>query len=310
MEPSFSTEEIGQLKRAAQMFEMILDSGAESREAYETLRDVYGKLRMEEEFKRVMARFADYLLVREDREGGIAQLSELARRYPDESQWRERLAALGAVPSAADPPAPEQDLESAVGEAEEILLGFDGSAGEPASGPGPRASVQREEMKAHEEMKADMEGADDPEKELQKSLRLGEMLVEQGVITRENVEAALACQRETGKPFGAVLVELGHATEADVVNCFALQAGVPYLPLELYEVQPEVGALLPASFAKRHRVVAVDVIATSVVVTIAGPLSPETKQELAALLDGRKVNYYISVQREIEARLAQLYPEP
>ncbi|GAG35525.1 unnamed protein product, partial [marine sediment metagenome] len=227
---------------------------------------------------------------------------------------RERLASLGEVPPASDTPAPEQDLESAVGEAEEILLGFDGSAGvpardrpaagEPASGPGPRASVQREEMKAH------MAWADDPEKEFQKSLRLGEMLVEQGVITRENVEAALACQRETGKSFGAVLVELGHATEADVVNCLALQAGVPYLPLELYEVQPEVGALLPASFAKRHRVVAVDVIATSVVVTIAGPLSPETKQELATLLDGRKVNYYISVQREIEARLAQLYPEP
>ena len=67
---------------------------------------------------------------------------------------------------------------------------------------------------------------------------------------------------------------------------------------------------MPGWFAKRHRVVPVDLIATSVVVTISNPLSPETKQELESLLNGRKVNYYISVQREIEERLAQLYPEP
>jgi len=305
MEPAFSTEEIGQLKRAAQMFEMILESGAETHEAYETLKDVYGKLRMDEEFKRVTARFADYLLVREDRGGGIPQLSELARRYPDESQWRERLVALGAVPPASDSSAAERDLAGAVGEAEEILAEFEGPGRLSASdGSVGRQAVRRATAKSA------IEGVDDPEKEFQKSLRLGEMLVERGVITRDNVDTALAYQRETGKAFGTVLVELEYAAEADVVNCLALQAGVPYLPLGFYEVQPEVAALLPGWFAKRHRVVPVDVIATSVVVTIASPLSPETKRELESLLNGRKVNYYISVQREIEERLAQLYPEP
>jgi hypothetical protein len=101
MPSAFSPDEIDQLKRAAQMFEMILDSGAQTHEAYETLKDVYVKLGMDDDFRRVTARFADYLLARDDRDAGVAQLTELASRYPDEAQWRDRLVELGApVPMA------------------------------------------------------------------------------------------------------------------------------------------------------------------------------------------------------------------
>jgi len=390
--PAFSPDEMDQLKRAAQMFEMILDSGAQTDEAYETLKEVYAKLRMDDEFKRVTARFAEYLLARDDLDRGLAQLAVLAERYPHEPQWRERLAELGpadasglttdGAPGAGvtPPPVPplsepvsreaveafnrlkaivefealetlrqsgEHDLQRAVREAEQILSSLDAprlreaaerdaaartsesgerqgapepserraeSAGQAALGPviqqapggvSPeaiaRASAERVEAKAHAEV------ADDPEREFQKSLRLGEMMVERGVITREKLDAALQAQRESGKHIGQTLVELGYATEEDVLTCLALQAGVPYLPLEFYEVQREVAALLPAAFAKKYRVVPVDVIANSVLVTIASPLSPQAKEELERLLDGRKVNYYISAQAEIEAKIEDLY---
>jgi len=150
----------------------------------------------------------------------------------------------------------------------------------------------------------------DPEEEAQQSLRLGQMLVERGVITSENLEAALEREREHGQPIAEALVAMEYATESDLLNCMAEQAGVPYLPLALYEVQPEVAALVPAPFVKKYRVVPVDQIANSVVVTFARPLSAAVTQELERLLDGHKINYYISARSEIEEKIEQLYPEP
>ncbi len=431
MLPAFSPDEMDQLKRAAQMFEMILDTGAQSDEAYETLKDVYAKLCMPDELKRVTARFADYLLARGERERGIAQLSELAARYPDEPQWRERLAELGAPPpapsapaaeqespepvegtcpervegegppaeeqlvndaaqperAADDPPEPvdreavqafnqlkamaefraleklrgsaEDDLDYAIGEAEKILCDLDQPSSEevlePESAEAALEGEEHEEAVPHEEpMLEPVESGFEPVPEtlaepvattaaapgetaveaeprtsperleakphanvagelgrvFQQSLRLGEMLVEQGVITRDNLETALERQRESDKRIGQVLIELGYATEADVLNCLAQQAGVPYLPLALYEVQPEAAALLPESFVRKHRVVPVDVIANSVLVTIAAPLTAEARAELESLLGERRANYYISAQSEIDKKIEELYPRP
>jgi len=338
MVPAFSENEIDQLKHAAQMFEMILDTGAEADEAYQTLKDVYGKLRMEAEFKRVAARYARYLLAHGDRGGSIAQLAELAERYPDDAKWRERLAALGAPVPAGPSPASDladgpvsrdavhafsqlkaiaefQALEMlrasgnthvqlAIKKAEQILSGFDRSMTEAAPAApqnAPAKVAARSAMTGRPASPPASVARPAPaapiiqdEEELKESQRLGEMLVERGVITTENLEAALARQRETGRLIGELLVELDYATEADVLDCLTEQAGVPYLPLALYEVPPEV---MP-----------VDLIANSVVVTTSRSLSTATKQAIEQLLEGRKINYYISATSEIEQKIEQLYP--
>jgi len=69
-----------------------------------------------------------------------------------------------------------------------------------------------------------------------------------------------------------------------------------------------VAALLPAAFARKHRVLVVDVIANSVIVTIVAPLSRETKAELEALLGGKRVSYYISAQSEVDKKIEEFYP--
>jgi hypothetical protein len=362
MEPPFRPEEIDQLKRAAQMFELILDTGGQTDEAYETLKEVYAKLRMDEEFKRVAARFAAYLLARDEHERGVAELTELAERYPEEAQWRERLAEIGAPlqrPGAAA--APEQErapagtdspdgavsreavqafnqlkaaleqraldvfrracpggVRRAVREAEKILCELSrapaaaGLEEEPVVELVPVEPVQpaprRRAPGKTAAPKPRPVRADDAEKECQRALRVGEMLVERGVITRDNLDAALARQRQSGQRLAEVLVELGYAMEEDVLNCLALQAGVPYLPLRLYEVQRQVAELLPEAFARRHGVLPVDVIANRVLLTIGAPLAADTKREIEGLLGGRRVSYYISAEREIEEKLDELYP--
>ena len=61
--------------------------------------------------------------------------------------------------------------------------------------------------------------------------QLGELLVERGIIDRQQVAIALAYQKENGGLFGEILVRLKFATEEDIAQALTCQYGFPYLPL-------------------------------------------------------------------------------
>ncbi|MFA6241660.1 MAG: ATPase, T2SS/T4P/T4SS family [Candidatus Hydrogenedentales bacterium] len=63
-------------------------------------------------------------------------------------------------------------------------------------------------------------------------MRLGEMLVEQGLITKESLDTALATQKEKGIKLGAALIATGAITERTLLRNLATQAGVPYIEPE------------------------------------------------------------------------------
>jgi type IV pilus assembly protein PilB len=92
--------------------------------------------------------------------------------------------------------------------------------------------------------------------------RLGEVLVEQGAITDEQLEAALEAQREAAKErrrirLGAVVVEMGFATERQVAAALAAALSLEMVDLSGVTLQSEVARLLPRSVAERHSVVPV-----------------------------------------------------
>ena len=70
--------------------------------------------------------------------------------------------------------------------------------------------------------------------------RLGEILVERGVLPRVQLEEVLFFQKEKGVLFGEALVQMKIGTEVDVVQALTCQYGFPYLPLANYEIAPEV----------------------------------------------------------------------
>jgi hypothetical protein len=64
--------------------------------------------------------------------------------------------------------------------------------------------------------------------------RLGNLLVERGYLTVEDLEKALAAQHQGGKNklLGEILVDMEFCTEDHVVECLAVEYGVPYAKLE------------------------------------------------------------------------------
>src|SRR3954466_12688883 len=89
--------------------------------------------------------------------------------------------------------------------------------------------------------------------EQRKKLRLGELLVQQGLITPDKLGIALAEQKQNNIPIGRQLVRLGFITEAAIRDIMARTVGQESIDLAQVVADPEALKLVPQDFARRHR---------------------------------------------------------
>ena len=85
-------------------------------------------------------------------------------------------------------------------------------------------------------------------------LRLGEMLVQAGLIDEHQLSSALADQSRWGRPIGRTLVEMGFLGEAELLPALAHQLGVPMVRLNGKKLRSELLELIPRETAKQYRV--------------------------------------------------------
>lgn len=135
---------------------------------------------------------------------------------------------------------------------------------------------------------------------------VGELLIDNGVITRTQLDQALARKKETGKLLGEVLVELGFASEEDVAAVVAAQYRIPYLPLKHHDVDKELLKAIPRSLAMKYRCFPVDRISTVITVAMENPLDEKAVEEIHEIT-GSRVLCYVSTPSEILAAIEQHY---
>ena len=85
-------------------------------------------------------------------------------------------------------------------------------------------------------------------------LRLGEMLVQAGVIDEHQLSSALADQARWGRPMGTTLVEMGFLGETELLPALAHQLGVPMARLDGKKLRSELLELIPGETAQQYRV--------------------------------------------------------
>lgn len=103
--------------------------------------------------------------------------------------------------------------------------------------------------------------------------KLGEMLVDAGVITLDQLQEALEVQRETGKRLGEVIIESEIATEDDVQDVLASQLGIEKIDLYEERVDNEVARLISADMITRHQAMPVRQEGNEVIVAMVDPLN-------------------------------------
>ncbi len=128
-----------------------------------------------------------------------------------------------------------------------------------------------------------------------KRIRLGDLLVENEVITQQQLEDALEQQKTTGLKLGKVLVEGGYVAEDDLLRFLSAQLKVPLIDLTQYPLNPDVVKLIPEIHARRFRVLALSLEEDSVLVGMADPTNIFAFDELSRIL---KKNLIVAVVRE------------
>lgn len=137
---------------------------------------------------------------------------------------------------------------------------------------------------------------------------LGEVLIEMGVVTRSQLDEALAIQRTDGRRIGEILVEGGAISREVLADGLALRLGVPRAHLEA-GVDPAVLALVDVATQRRYGVVPVGVEPDgAVVLAMVDPTDVLVFDDLR-LLVGREVRPALVTSAELAAFFERMDPQ-
>lgn len=131
--------------------------------------------------------------------------------------------------------------------------------------------------------------------------KLGEILVEAGLITHEQLEGALGRQTETGRLLGPILIEMGLVTEQDIMRALADQLSVPSVDLSKSEIPTEVATLLPEEFCRQHHVVPILVEGDTVTVAVGDPTNVFAMDLTRGVMSPREVAIVAATSSDIIA---------
>jgi type IV pilus assembly protein PilB len=117
--------------------------------------------------------------------------------------------------------------------------------------------------------------------------RLGNLLIERGYLTLEQLESALSHQHDTGerKLLGEILVDLEYCSEDQVVECLAAEYGVPYAKLESRLFDQKIVDVLPREYIEKNLVLPLFIVRKVLTIAVAEPANMFLIDELRRLTE-------------------------
>ena len=101
--------------------------------------------------------------------------------------------------------------------------------------------------------------------------KIGELLIERGLITQSQLNEALAEQRASGGKLGEVLIKKGWLSSEELERGLATQRGISVFNLSGYLIEPEMVKLIPEDFARKYKLMPVFMIENTLTVAMADP---------------------------------------
>ncbi len=145
-----------------------------------------------------------------------------------------------------------------------------------------------------------------PKKIINKNL--GELLLESGIVTKEQLDQALQVQKEQSGLLGQILVSLGYADEKDIAQAITIQYGFAYLPLENYEFDKKIIQIIPENVARQYGLVLIDRLGDMVTVAMCNPLNYEAIEDVE-MITKAKVQVFVSTLTDIQKVIDRFYSE-
>lgn len=143
---------------------------------------------------------------------------------------------------------------------------------------------------------------------MQKNIRIGDVLIEEQLITEEQLKKALEQQKNSteGKRLGDILIELGYVSELQFIQCLSKRLKIPFINLNNYPIMTEITQLIPEAVARRYHLVPIAKKDHLLTVAMSDPMNLMAIEEIK-LITKCQINPVISTKQEIESIIRRCY---
>ncbi len=137
-------------------------------------------------------------------------------------------------------------------------------------------------------------------------MRIGELLIANGIITQEQLEEALQKQAHTRKKLGEILIDLGYISERQLVEVLEFQLGFPAVNMFDTPIDMAAAQMISESVAKKYSMIPIANKNGKLRVVMADPLNYDALEQLR-LSTGMTVQPVIAIKSEIEQAISRNY---
>jgi MSHA biogenesis protein MshE len=137
-------------------------------------------------------------------------------------------------------------------------------------------------------------------------VRIGNLLVQEKLISQEQLSLALEQQKRSGRKLGRVLIENGFATEEAISETLAKQLKIPYLNLKFYSINLQVARVLPEMLARRFRTLLLEDKGSTYLVAMSDPTDLFAYDEIARSLK-RDIELVLVNEKQVLETIDRIY---
>src|SRR5918996_2688211 len=131
---------------------------------------------------------------------------------------------------------------------------------------------------------------------------LADVLLEEGLITADQLAQATAEQERLGRSLGRVLIDLGLVKEADLVAALARQVGLDYVDLGDQQIDPAAASLVSDQVARRYRILPIGFEDSRLVVAMSDPSNVFALDDIRTIT-GLEVKPVVATAADIDAAI-------
>ncbi|MGE5371590.1 MAG: GspE/PulE family protein [Solirubrobacterales bacterium] len=142
----------------------------------------------------------------------------------------------------------------------------------------------------------------------QQKLRLGDLLVKEGIITQEQLGKALESQKKSGLRLGDALVKEGFITQRQLAGVLETQLGIRSIDLRVAPLDMEAAKRIPENLARRHIIIPVQITEGSLMVAMKDPLDRVAIQDVR-LIAGMPVTPLLAIETDILQAIDRVFSQ-
>ena len=141
---------------------------------------------------------------------------------------------------------------------------------------------------------------------VQNNLQIGQMLIDAGIMTSEDLERGLKEQKKSGKFICTTLIEMGLLQEDTLLPILARKLNMPLVKIKTFDIKADVISKVPAKFATHYRLIPIALEGNAISLAVTDPLDIHTLDDLKLLL-GFEIKPVLAGEKDILEAISRYY---